>query len=167
MTHPTDQSRRHGRSASVLSPNATAVRAIRTTQGISLRQLADRAGLDKGYLFRLEHGKVRASQRTIELLARVLDVPAHDLVRPADLPGEQPLLNPRDLPAPTSEEGELFHYTPEEAARWLPYTPHQIRAMARARTIPHHQTPQGRITLTGHNIRVINETTTIHPTHTP
>ncbi|UED85204.1 helix-turn-helix domain-containing protein [Streptomyces profundus] len=167
-THPEGTSgRRRGRGAGALTPNGTAIRAIRTTQGISLRDLAERTGIDKGNLSRLERGQTRASQRTIELIARALDVPPHDLVRPADIPGEEPLLDPRDIPAPTSEEGALFHYTPEEAAHWTPYTPRQLRAMARTLAIPHHQTAQGRITLTGHNIRTISHTTNIPPATTP
>lgn len=72
------------------------------------------------------------------------------------------LAEARALPAPSSPEGELFHYTPEEAARWLPWKPRVLRMKAAAHEIPHNR-GGARITFTGRDIREISEMTAIRP----
>lgn len=61
----------------------------------------------------------------------------------------------RRVPAPSTPEGELFHYTPAEAAEWLPFSPVMLRKKAHARQIPHNG-GGNRVTFTGLDIRAIS-----------
>ncbi|MFF8100079.1 helix-turn-helix domain-containing protein [Streptomyces sp. NPDC016640] len=51
------------------------MKAIREAQGISLQQLAKDIGRDPGYLSRVERNKQGASDRTLRLYAKRLNVP--------------------------------------------------------------------------------------------
>lgn len=72
----------------------------------------------------------------------------------------RPLRIRPDIPAPSTDEGELFHYTPAEAAVWLPFTPRRLREMAYRREIPHGNNGN-RITFAGIHIRAITEQFTV------
>ncbi|MEU1805871.1 helix-turn-helix transcriptional regulator [Streptomyces sp. NPDC019937] len=59
-----------------MTPNGTAIRAIREAQRLSIRGLALRTGLNRGYLSRLERGHIRESaDHKVRAIAAVLDVP--------------------------------------------------------------------------------------------
>lgn len=67
-----------------------------------------------------------------------------------------------NIPAPSTANGELFHYTPEEAAMWLPFTARKLRLMAFAREIPHVNNGN-KVWFSGLNIRAITEQFTREP----
>ncbi len=76
-----------------------------------------------------------------------------------------------NLPAPSTAEGELFHYTPDEAAQWLPFSARKLRELAFAREIEHVNNGN-RIWFSGLNIRAITAQFTVpvlpaskRPTH--
>ncbi|HEU0087708.1 MAG TPA: helix-turn-helix transcriptional regulator [Pseudonocardiaceae bacterium] len=86
------------------------IRHLRKQRKLSIRGLANKAGIDSGALTRLEHGKVQAPQpHTLTALAAALQVPLADLfamagyVIPYDLPSIAPYLNAR------------YSFLPEEA----------------------------------------------------
>lgn len=65
-----------------------------------------------------------------------------------------------NLPAPASAEGELFHYTLDEAALWLPFSVVKLRRMVHARQIPHVNNGN-KIWFSGRNIAAISEQFTV------
>jgi hypothetical protein len=67
-----------------------------------------------------------------------------------------------NIPAPASPEGELFHYTPEEAALWLPFPARRLRLMAFAREVEHVNSGN-KIWFSGLNVRAITEQFTVQP----
>lgn len=68
----------------------------------------------------------------------------------------------REVPYPGTAEGDLFHYTPDEAARFLPWSGLQLRRKAYAREIPFNDGGK-RVTFTGRDIREISEMTAVRP----
>ncbi|MFH8380685.1 helix-turn-helix domain-containing protein [Kitasatospora sp. NPDC018058] len=58
-----------------MTPNGTAIRAIRRSQHLSLREVAARTGRDVGFLSRLERGQSGASEETLRRIAAALTVP--------------------------------------------------------------------------------------------
>ncbi|WP_431999264.1 helix-turn-helix domain-containing protein [Streptomyces sioyaensis] len=59
-----------------MTPNGSAIRAIREAQKLSLRALSDRTGLNRGYLSRLERGQIRATaEHRVEAIAEAMRVP--------------------------------------------------------------------------------------------
>lgn len=77
----------------------------------------------------------------------------------ATRPTDQPKIR-KNLPAPSTAEGELFHYTPDEAAQWLPFSARKLREMAYLREIPHGNNGN-RIWFAGLHIRAITEQFTV------
>ncbi|MGH4012987.1 MAG: helix-turn-helix domain-containing protein [Pseudonocardiaceae bacterium] len=77
------------------------IRRLRTEQKLSIRELANKAGIDSGGLTRLEHDKVSPQPNTLKALAIALQVPLADLfamagyVTPYDLPSIAPYLRVR------------------------------------------------------------------------
>lgn len=77
------------------------IKRLRTEQGLSIRGLADKAGMDSGGLTRLEHGKFSPHPDTLKALAMALQVPLADMfvmagyVIPYDLPSIAPYLRAR------------------------------------------------------------------------
>lgn len=67
-----------------------------------------------------------------------------------------------DLPAPSSTAGELFHYTPHEAAEWLPFSGRKLLEMAYRREVVHVNNGN-RIWFSGLNIRAITLQFTVAP----
>ncbi len=59
------------------------VRAVRADRGWTLKDLADRTGLDFGYLGHLERGEQRWNLEVLEAVARALEVDLADLLPPA------------------------------------------------------------------------------------
>ncbi|WP_147472821.1 XRE family transcriptional regulator [Streptomyces triticirhizae] len=146
-----------------MTPNGTAIRAIRVVRRMSLRELARLTGLDRGHLSRLERGMAGASEASLHRIALALEAPVDDLLRAEGDPAPPPPPG-RQVPAPGTPEGELFHYTPEEAARWLPWSASWIRRKARLREFPHNR-GGGQITLTGRDIEEISTLTAVRPEH--
>lgn len=66
------------------------------------------------------------------------------------------------IPAPSTPEGELFHYQPTEAALWLPFSARKLALMAFAREIPHVNNGN-KIWFSGLNIRAITDQFTVEP----
>jgi transcriptional regulator with XRE-family HTH domain len=65
-----------------LKPFAINLRALRKARGWTQDRLGDLAGgMTQGYVSRLENGRVDPSWRTIDRLAKVLEVDPGDLVR--------------------------------------------------------------------------------------
>ena len=60
---------------------AQRVRERRTDRGLTITQLADRAGISKGMLSKIENGQTSPSLGTIAALAGALDVPVTALFR--------------------------------------------------------------------------------------
>lgn len=58
-----------------MTPNGTAIRAIRIAQKMSLCELARRAGITKPHLSRLERQLAGASPRFVQAIAAALQVP--------------------------------------------------------------------------------------------
>ncbi|MFI2184557.1 helix-turn-helix domain-containing protein [Streptomyces sioyaensis] len=59
-----------------MTPNGSAIRAIREAQQLSLRTLSDRTGLNRGYLSRLERGFIRdPADERVEAIAQAMRVP--------------------------------------------------------------------------------------------
>lgn len=68
----------------------------------------------------------------------------------------------REVPFPGTPEGEFFHYTPEEAERFLPWSARKLRRKAYAREIPYND-GANRVTFTGRDIREISSMTAVRP----
>lgn len=67
-----------------------------------------------------------------------------------------------NLPVPSTAEGELFHYNPDETALWLPFSARKLKEMAYSRQVPHVNNGN-RIWFSGLNIRAISEQFTVAP----
>ncbi|WP_432010125.1 helix-turn-helix domain-containing protein [Streptomyces cucumeris] len=143
-----------------MTPNGTAIRALRQALKMSLPQFAQLTGLDRGYLSRLERGLTGASTNTVRRIAQALEVSPTDITRGDDVPTK--VSAPREVPYPGTPEGELFHYTPDEAARFLPWSALQLKRKAYAREIPFNDGGK-RVTFTGRDIREISEMTAVRP----
>jgi transcriptional regulator with XRE-family HTH domain len=61
--------------------NAAMLREMRRRRVLTMEELADKAGVGRNTLWRLEHGVLGAQPRTIRKLARALGVEAEELVR--------------------------------------------------------------------------------------
>ncbi|GAB3918436.1 transcriptional regulator [Microlunatus endophyticus] len=60
------------------------VRELRTTAGLTVAEMADRIGISKAMLSKIENANTSASLSTLSLLATGLDVPVTSLFRGAD-----------------------------------------------------------------------------------
>lgn len=113
----------------------------------------------------------------IRRLAEALNVTASDITRgdivttteepPADSAEKKkrPPKKPapcRVVPFPGTPEGAVFHYAPEEAASFLPWSALQLRRKAYAREIPFND-GGARVTFTGLDIREISAMTAVRP----
>jgi HTH-type transcriptional regulator, competence development regulator len=58
------------------------LKAIRESKGLSVRQLADLAGMGSSSVSQIENGRRKAQESTINKLSKVLGVQPLDLVRP-------------------------------------------------------------------------------------
>ncbi len=83
--------------------NGIAIRAIREAQNMSLPALARRAGIDRGYLSRLERGQIeRPAEAKVQAIAAALTVPTAAITHEgADVPATEAK---RKAP-PTAETG--------------------------------------------------------------
>jgi hypothetical protein len=71
-----------------------------------------------------------------------------------------------NLPAPNTPEGELFHYTPYEAARWTPFSGRTLADKIARKEIEY--VFNGRDSyLTGRQIIAISESYVVKPFATP
>jgi transcriptional regulator with XRE-family HTH domain len=60
------------------------LRRYRTERGLSQEELAHRADVDRTYVSSLERMQYGATIDVVESLARVLEVPPHELLQPPD-----------------------------------------------------------------------------------
>lgn len=58
-----------------MTPNGTAIRALRKALKVGLRTVEERTGLNRGLLSRLERGLRKASEEELRLIAEALSVP--------------------------------------------------------------------------------------------
>jgi transcriptional regulator with XRE-family HTH domain len=143
---------------------------------VSLRDLADATGLDRGYLSRLERGLIRkpATER-LARIATALAVSPDDIDTPGDAVTAPTATKKRtlraadirpDRPNPATPEGELFVYTPAEAAEYLPLSMRELRERAYRREIQHGSVGN-RMFFTGLHIRALLEQLTVPPVALP
>jgi transcriptional regulator with XRE-family HTH domain len=57
------------------------IKALRSRKGMTQDELAERAGLNRTHLYRLENGKQSITLRTMKIIADALCVRVRDLVR--------------------------------------------------------------------------------------
>jgi transcriptional regulator with XRE-family HTH domain len=148
-----------------VAPNGTAIRAIRQGKSLSLRDLAELAGCSAATLSRIERGVTQdPGEALLSSLAEALAVPVDDITQGGQMAATtaKEKVAPREVPYPGTPEGELFHYTPEEAARFLPWSALQLRRKAYAREIPYNDGAK-RVTFTARDIREISEMTAVRP----
>lgn len=87
----------------VLAHNMTAYRERR---GWSRGQLAERAGVSRSYIGRIEAGKIKKpSAAKLRLIAGALGVPTYDLL-PPDMPARLPRIGPQE----PSQDEQLLAY---------------------------------------------------------
>lgn len=105
--------------------NGEAIRDLRLERGIALRDLAQAAGLDRGFLSRVERGQRDASEENLALIAGVLGVEVARILAP-----------PEPEPEPS---GQPLVYSPVRASAQLDgiKTPQWLVEKARAGKIPH------------------------------
>ena len=60
------------------------MRELRRRRVLSLEELAEKAGVGRNTIWRLEHGVMGAQPRTIRKLARALNVEPEELVKTGD-----------------------------------------------------------------------------------
>ena len=60
--------------------NPTRFKELRTARGLSIRKLAEEAGVSTETVYSLEHGRRQPSVRTLGKIARALGVEAKDLL---------------------------------------------------------------------------------------
>lgn len=60
---------------------AERIKKIRKKKGITQEQLAERAGLNRTHLYRLETGRQSMTLRTLKIIADALDVRVRELVK--------------------------------------------------------------------------------------
>ena len=60
------------------------MRELRRRRVLTLEELAERAGVGRNTIWRLEHGVMGAQPRTIRKLARALNVEPEELVKTGD-----------------------------------------------------------------------------------
>jgi transcriptional regulator with XRE-family HTH domain len=58
--------------------NPTRCKELRTARGLSIRKLAEKAGVSTETIYSIEHGKRQPSIRTLGKIARALDVEVKD-----------------------------------------------------------------------------------------
>src|SRR5690625_4847239 len=66
-----------------VTPHGAAIRALRAAHRVSLRALAQTAGLTAGYIHRLETGARGATPDTLRRIAQALGVPINAITREA------------------------------------------------------------------------------------
>ncbi|MBW1603450.1 XRE family transcriptional regulator [Streptomyces sp. JJ66] len=147
-----------------MTQNGIAIRALRRARGWNLRDLAQRTDLSHGYLSRVERGRVNASSDVLRRIAEVFEVPPADITRGDDVSADTTIAPPpvRDVPHPATTEGAYFHYTPEEAALFLPLSARKLRERVYKREIPFSSINVG-IHFTGLDIREITEQYRVRP----
>lgn len=150
-----------------MTPNGTAIRALRQAKSLSLRELARPTQCSASQLSRIERGLALDPGKDLLLrLADALAVPVDDITKGGQMATplatakkEKPA---RIVPYPGTPEGEVFHYTPQEASSFLPWSALQLRRKAYAREIPFNDGAK-RVTFTGSDIREISEMTAVRP----
>jgi transcriptional regulator with XRE-family HTH domain len=150
-----------------VTPHSSAIRIRREALKMSLRDLADAVGIDPGHLSRAERGLAGLGDDYIRRVAEVLDVEVtaitHETPPGDDVSTPMPTKTKRirdNLPSPGTPEGELFHYTPAEAAIFLPFSERKLKEMAYKREIEHVNNGNA-VRFSGLNIRAITAQFTV------
>lgn len=107
-------------SATVQAQIGLRLRATRRARGLTLAECAQRAGMDKGFLSRIERGEKSASVGTLHTLAGVLEVPLATLLGEAD-PGEAIVVtraSERRLARTGDDEIDAHLYEPLSPGTW-------------------------------------------------
>lgn len=145
-----------------MTPNGNTLRALREARKLSIRALAERAGINPSHLSRIERGLAGVGEEKLDSLAKALGVTVADIPRGDEVPPTKLAETQREVPYPGTQEGSLFHYTPEEAARFLPWSALQLRRKAYAREIPFND-GGNRVSFTGRDIQSISDMTAVRP----
>lgn len=155
-----------------MTPNSKAIYALRVLKGMTLRELARKAGTSASSVSRIERGVTGASDDLLVRLAAALEETVADITHEAPpgaaLPARKSQKKtaqrdaPREVPSPDSPEGALFIYTPEEAATWLPQSHWWLRRKATAREIPFNSGGR-RVTFTAADILEIRQMSAVRP----
>ncbi len=64
------------------------LKELRRRRVLTMEELADKAGVGRGTIWRLEHGVMGAQPRTVRKLAKALGVEPEELI--AGIPGREP-----------------------------------------------------------------------------
>jgi transcriptional regulator with XRE-family HTH domain len=67
-----------GARISYVEVNPTRCKELRTARGLSIRKLAEEAGVSTETIYSIEHGKRQPSVRTLGKIAKALDVEVKD-----------------------------------------------------------------------------------------
>lgn len=145
-----------------VTTNGATIRALREARNWSLRALAKQTRLNHSYLSRLERDLARASEETATRIAQVFEVPLTSITQGETVSTATITAETQRVPAPGTEAGAYYPYTPEQAAEWLPMSARVLREKAYKREIPHN-TGGSRITFTGLNIREISDMYAVRP----
>lgn len=148
-----------------MTPNGTAIQALRREQKLNLRGLAAFTQCSASTLSRIERGlNQNPGEELLGRLAEALAVPVDDITKGGQMAAStaEDKIPVRDVPYPGTPEGELFHYTPAEAAQFLPWSGLQLKRKAYAREVPFNDGAK-RVTFTGRDIREISEMTAVRP----
>ena len=95
-----------------------ALRTLRKTHGLTLRQLAERCGLSQPFLSQIENGKAMPSLTALHHVARALGTTAHDLLQP-QAEAEVSLVRRREGSAYQLAEGATVRFLTSRSARRL------------------------------------------------
>jgi DNA-binding XRE family transcriptional regulator len=72
------QTTQHSSRISYVEVNPTRCKELRTARGLSIRKLAEEAGVSTETIYSIEHGKRQPSVRTLGKIAKALDVEVKD-----------------------------------------------------------------------------------------
>lgn len=131
-----------------MTPNGTAIRAIRAAQQRSIRDVADAAGISTAYLSEVERGR-DASDDVIARIAQALDVPQDAITREGI--------------TVTEDDANLRLYNKQQAAQLLGMSVSWIKKAVAARSIP-CTFVGGQIRFTAAHLRAITEAGEVVPT---
>ncbi|MBV9424746.1 MAG: helix-turn-helix transcriptional regulator [Solirubrobacterales bacterium] len=102
----------------------TAIRAARAAHGLSLQQVAERAGCSPGYVHKLEMDRVRTpSPRVLAGLAEALGLPYDQLMGAA---GYEPLAT---APTPPAMPGAIKRYSNAHIVKLLEEVQRELAAI--------------------------------------
>lgn len=69
------------------------IRKLRDMHGLSLSQLAEKSGIAKGTLFKVERGQTNPNLDTLQAIAQTFEVPVTELLTPPEVPSVEIVLD--------------------------------------------------------------------------